>query len=121
HTLLDWLGNDQDYIRQRVAEYQKLRDYTVERLRECENVQVVPAQGTAYMFPRVVNADVSDQELAVRLLEEAGALVNPGYQFGPRGVGHFRICFAQDEKVWEQVLDRIIGVVSRLPKAARVG
>lgn len=120
HTLLDWLGNDDDYIRQRVEEYQKLRDYTVERLKECENVEVVPAQGTAYMFPRV-NADVSDQELATRLLEEAGALINPGYQFGPRGVGHFRICFAQDEKVWEQVLDRMIGVLSSLPKKARVG
>jgi len=92
----------------------------VERLKACDNVEVVPAQGTAYMFPRV-NADVSDQELATRLLEEAGALINPGYQFGPRGVGHFRICFAQDEKVWEQVLDRMIGVLSSLPKKARVG
>jgi bifunctional pyridoxal-dependent enzyme with beta-cystathionase and maltose regulon repressor activities len=44
----------------------------------------------------------------------AGLVVNPGYQFGPRGVGHFRICFAQDEAAWADALKRIVSTVHAL-------
>jgi bifunctional pyridoxal-dependent enzyme with beta-cystathionase and maltose regulon repressor activities len=42
------------------------------------------------------------------LMEEAGVIVNPGYQFGPKGRGSFRICFAQEESAWESALERIV-------------
>jgi aspartate/methionine/tyrosine aminotransferase len=76
---------------------------------------VTPARGTADLFPRVA-VDIPDQELALALKTEAGLVVNPGYQFGPRGEGHFRICFAQDETVWQDALDRVVETVTRLAR-----
>lgn len=118
HTLVGWLRDDIDYITHRISEYQKLRDYTVTKLRESGVYEVVTPQGTAYVFARVVGSRVpSDQELCLALVREARAIVNPGYQFGPRGVGHIRLCFAQDEEVLEAVLERIVSVTRRLTQS----
>ena len=65
------------------------------------------AAGTAYLFPQVGDGSVGDQRIAEALLNEAGVIVNPGYQFGAAGQGHFRLCFAQDETAWLPALDRI--------------
>jgi aspartate/methionine/tyrosine aminotransferase len=67
---------------------------------------VAPAQGTAYLFPDVDGLGLPDQEVALRL-KDAGLLVNPGYQFGATGSGHFRLCFAQDEAAWAEALPRL--------------
>ena len=50
HTLVRWLAEDHDFVRQRIADYQHLRDLTVARLTQAdaaERVQIIPAQGTA--------------------------------------------------------------------------
>jgi aspartate/methionine/tyrosine aminotransferase len=114
HTLVPWLADDDDFVRRRVAAYQELRDRTVERLRGSELISVRPSHGTAYLFPDVSRVGVSDQQIALALKKEAGLLVNPGYQFGPRGAGHFRFCFAQDERVWTPALDRLVTTLEGL-------
>ena len=53
------------------------------------------------------------QAIALALKSEAGLLVNPGYQFGPRGEGHFRICFAQDAALLAEGLSRIAEALRR--------
>jgi aspartate/methionine/tyrosine aminotransferase len=118
HTLVRWLAEDHDFVRRRVADYQRLRDLTVMRLSAADahaRIRVVPAVGTAYLFPHVVGTAASDQEIAMHLVREARVVINPGYQFGPAGAGHFRICFAQDETVWEAALDRVIQALEALP------
>lgn len=45
--------------------------------------------------------------LAEHLVREARVLVSPGYQFGPRGVGSFRLCYARDEQEWDMALTRL--------------
>jgi len=56
---------------------------------------------------QVGDGSAGDQRIAEALLNEAGVIVNPGYQFGSAGQGHFRLCFAQDEVAWLPALDRI--------------
>jgi aspartate/methionine/tyrosine aminotransferase len=107
HTLVHWLADDRQLVRERVVAYQALRDYTVKRLRETEGIQVVPSGGTSYLFPRFLGFEARDQEVALRLQNEAGVIVNPGYQSGQLGAGHFRICFAQNETTFPAVMDRI--------------
>ena len=102
-----WLRDDQAFVDERVREYQRLRDLTVAALRRISGVSVQAAGGTAYLFPRVGDGSVGDQRIAEALLNEAGVIVNPGYQFGAAGQGHFRLCFAQDETAWLPALDRI--------------
>ena len=85
---------------------------TVGRINRSEILQVTAPQGTAYMFPRLVDSGRSDQEVTLRLGREAQALINPGYRFGERGSGHFRICSTQNERVWDGALDRMIRALS---------
>jgi aspartate/methionine/tyrosine aminotransferase len=102
-----WLRDDRAFVAERVRDYQRLRDLTVAALRRIGGVSVQAAGGTAYLFPRVGDGSVGDQRIAEALLNEAGVIVNPGYQFGAAGQGHFRLCFAQDETAWLPALDRI--------------
>ena len=112
HTLRRWLSDDGEFVKERVACYERLRDQTVQFLREVPGVAVAPAGGTAYLFPDVSALDLPDQQVAMRL-KDAGLLVNPGYQFGGSGSGHFRLCFAQDETAWTQALPRLADALTR--------
>jgi aspartate/methionine/tyrosine aminotransferase len=111
HTLRRWLRDDGDFVERRVACYQRLRDQTVAFLGGLPGVTVAPARGTAYLFPDVRALGRGDQQVALRL-KEAGLLVNPGYQFGAAGAGHFRICFAQDETAWTEALPRLAAALA---------
>ncbi|MGV9799854.1 pyridoxal phosphate-dependent aminotransferase [Mycobacterium sp. NPDC003449] len=110
HLLTPWIADDRQFLTDRIKEYQALRDTTVERLNSSGVMSVKPSFGSAYVFPKVLTG-TPDQELALALKTRASIVVNPGYQSGPRGIGHMRLCFAQDEKVWDDALDRIVDVV----------
>lgn len=120
HTLVPWLAADEDFVCQRITAYRRLRDSTVGRLRRSDLITVRPSHGTAYLFPDVSRVGTSDQQIALALKRDAGLLVNPGYQFGPRGTGHFRLCFAQDERVWTAALDRLVDTLEGLHASSTV-
>ena len=117
HILGPWLADDDDYVQTRIGEYQKLRDTAVTRLNAAVGLHVEPARGTAYLFPQLTHETLNDQQVA-RALRRQGLIVNPGYQFGPRGAGHFRVCFAQEEAAWSQALDTIVATVDELISSA---
>jgi len=114
HVMTRWLSDDHDFVAARIRDYQALRDHTVARLNASGLLRVRPAQGTAYMFPDATAVGASTQAIAVALKSEAGLLVNPGYQFGPRGEHHFRICFAQEERAWDAAMDRMLAALESL-------
>lgn len=114
HLLGRWLNDDREFVRERVADYQRLRDVTVETLRASGLFEVCTPRGSAYAFPRVTRTGASEQTVALALKSEAGLMVNPGYQFGAAWRGHFRICFAQEEHAWEKALDKMIATIARL-------
>ena len=105
-------------MRPKVNDYQKLRDQTVATLNASGLVRVRPAGGTAYLFPDASAVGRDEQTIAKALKSDAGLLVNPGYQFGPLGARHFRICFAQDETIWDQALERIVSTLGSLREGA---
>ncbi len=112
HTLVRWAAADQQFVLERVRRYQELRDEAVSRLNSNGVTSVTPSAGTSYLFPSYLARDAhSDQQVALALKRRAGIVVNPGYQFGDRGVGHFRICIAQDRRVLEHCLDAIATVL----------
>ena len=116
HVLTRWLSDDHDFVTRRIAEYQQLRDHTAETLNASGLVSVVPAQGTAYMFPDASAIGADTQTIAKALKHDAGLVVNPGYQFGPRGDRHFRICFAQEERAWDAAMDRMLSTLRGLQR-----
>jgi aspartate/methionine/tyrosine aminotransferase len=114
HVLTRWLSDDHDFVAARIADYQRLRDLTVMTLNSSGLLHVRPAQGTAYMFPNATAVGADTQAIALALKSEAGLLVNPGYQFGPRGDRHFRICFAQEETAWGVAMERLLTTLEGL-------
>jgi aspartate/methionine/tyrosine aminotransferase len=112
HTLVKWGTADVQFVGDRVRRYQELRDLAVARLNANGVTAVTPSAGTSYLFPRFTTEGRSDQEVALALKRRAGILVNPGYQFGDRGVGRFRLCIAQDQGVLQRCLDAIAAVLA---------
>lgn len=115
HVLSRWLVDDEDYVASRIGEYQALRDRTIEALGTMPGVDVRPSGGSAYLFPDLSGLGATDQEVALAMKGKAGLVINPGYQFGARGRHHFRLCFAQDEQVWEKALQRLGAVLAEFP------
>jgi aspartate/methionine/tyrosine aminotransferase len=113
-ALVHWLVDDEQFIAERVADYQRLRDMTIAKLGASPAVDVVVPGGTSYAFPSLTDPSPSDQDVALALMEQADVIVNPGYQFGSNGRGSFRICFAQEEQAWERALERIAGALEGL-------
>lgn len=116
HLLSRWLIDDVDFLKTRIQDLAALRTMTTDRLREVPGLKVYPQQGTAYLFPDVSALNVPDIEVAGSLRREAGVIVSPGYQFGPLGIGHFRVCYARDEAEWAAALDRMVACLCRLAK-----
>ena len=115
HLLSHWLIDDQDYLATRIQEYQQLRDRTVAMINDSSVMQVRACEGSAYVFPKIL-VGATDQEVAIELKRRTGIVVNPGYQFGVAGLGHLRLCFAQDEAAWEDALADLIDVVGSVQR-----
>lgn len=114
HVLLPWLRDDQSWLNGRLSEFKALRQLTLEKFRQLSWLEVAQHDGTAYAWVDVSVLDLPDNVIATEMLEQAGVLVSPGYQFGPSGSGHFRVCFARDEAEWALALDRMIAVLDGL-------
>ncbi|MFF4415519.1 pyridoxal phosphate-dependent aminotransferase [Streptosporangium sp. NPDC001559] len=117
--LTRWLVDDREFVRRRVEELRVIRDLTVDRLRQVDGLVVRPGAGTAYLWPDVSALGLSDVAVARLLQREAGVVVSPGYQFGPSGVGRFRVCYARDETQWEAALDRMVKALNDTPDRHR--
>jgi aspartate/methionine/tyrosine aminotransferase len=114
HVLTKWLVDDEEFVATRVAELRAIREMTVESLSRVPGLVVRPGAGTAYLWPDVSALGRSDVEIAKALQDGAGVVVSPGYQFGPSGIGHFRICYAREEAGWSAALDRMTAVLTSL-------
>jgi len=90
------LTGPQDSVQKMLAEYRRRRDFVVEGLRAIPGVRCTNPQGAFYAYPNVSaffgNGAGSANELAKKLLREAGVAVVPGEAFGTEE--HFRISYA---------------------------
>lgn len=118
HVLRPWLRDDHAWLAARLQEFDRLRQMTVSAFRRLPWVKVDPQGGTAYLWPDVGAIGQPDSVVAAALLREAGVLVSPGYQFGSRGHGHFRVCYARDEQEWSAALERMTAVLDGFARAA---
>ena len=107
HVLTRWLVDDGDFVAKRVSELHDLQRSTIEQLLTVPGLIVVAGAGTAYLWPDVSDLGISGLTAARILQDQAGVVVSPGYQFGPSGINHFRICYARDEKEWAAALERM--------------
>jgi aspartate/methionine/tyrosine aminotransferase len=94
------------------AEFDRRRRLVAERLGSIPGIRSARLQGAFYAFPDVSAFGGSDDDLADRLLREAGVAVVPGSAFGPGGEGHIRISYATTYPRLALGLDRLAQALS---------
>jgi aspartate/methionine/tyrosine aminotransferase len=114
HLLVHWLRDDKQWLAERLPQFSGLRQLTAQHFKSLPWAKWTPQAGTAYAWLNVSALGLADHEVARSLLKDAGALVSPGYQFGPSGYGNFRVCYARDEEEWDKALQRMIDVLGTL-------
>jgi len=86
------LNAPDDFSKNMCQEFQKRRDYCLERLKKIERLKVVIPQGAFYLFCDISQTGLDSLTFANRLLEEASVAVIPGAGFGKDD--YVRISFA---------------------------
>ena len=83
---------DPDVVRMR-EEYRRRRDFLVPALNDMGLGTMMP-KGAFYAFADIRSSGLSDEDFALRLLEEHAVAVVPGSAFGPSGAGYVRLSYA---------------------------
>jgi aspartate aminotransferase len=104
------LTGSHDSIDTMVHAFKQRHDYMVERLSNIEDVQVLPADGTFYIFPNVEavikrQKFANDVDFSNALLEQTGLALVPGSAFGAEGC--IRLSFATSMEILKEALDRL--------------
>jgi aspartate aminotransferase len=108
------LEGPQDAVSEMVAEFRRRRDYLVPALNAIPGVSCIEPGGAFYAFPNVSGVPIRADELAERLLDEAGVAVLSGSAFGTHAADHLRISYASSLENLEQAVNRIDAFVSAL-------
>ncbi|MFH0850427.1 MAG: pyridoxal phosphate-dependent aminotransferase [Candidatus Bathyarchaeota archaeon] len=96
-----------------------MRDYCYSRLMDMSGVTVHKPEGTYALFPDILSFELSSEEMAAYLLEEAKVAMVPGHgeafsYFGPGGEGHIRLVFCTGMEIMAEALDRVEAALARL-------
>jgi aminotransferase len=108
------LTGPQEPVAEMRAEFDRRRRLVVERLADIPGVVNARLQGAFYAFPDVSAYVAGDEELADRLLVEAGVALVPGSAFGPGGEGHLRLSYATEYGRLATGLDRLAEGLARI-------
>jgi aspartate/methionine/tyrosine aminotransferase len=106
------LRGPQDAVARMVEEFRRRRDVIVEGLNEIPGFECPTPEGAFYAFPSIEGTGLGSQELANRLLEDAGVACLSGTCFGAMGEGSLRFSFANSVENIRTALARIRGVLA---------
>ena len=90
-----------------VSQFHRRRDLIVAGLNDLPGVSCRVPKGAFYAFPNVSEVPIGADELAYRLLEEAGVAVLAGSAFGRVGAQNLRVSYATSEENLERALARM--------------
>ena len=104
------LNGGEETVRTMVKAFHERHDYVVKRLQAIDGIDVIPADGTFYIFPCVQKiierrGFKNDVDFADRLLQDVGVALVPGSAFGNEGC--IRLSFATSMDILRDALDRL--------------
>jgi aspartate aminotransferase len=108
------LTGRRDDVDTMVAEFHRRRDLFVAGLNDLPGVSCRTPKGAFYAFPNVGDVPLGADELADRLLEEAGVALLAGSAFGQVGRDNLRVSYANSEENLERALARMREFLHRL-------
>lgn len=106
------LSMPEDFIKNMTSEFQKRRDYCVERLSKIKKINFVVPQGAFYIFCDISGTGLDSFAFAERMLSQMLVALIPGAAFGMDD--YVRISFATSMEQLEKGLNRIEEGLNRL-------
>lgn len=100
------LHSGKSAVEQMKKEYNRRRDFVLERLKEI-GFDCVKPQGAFYVFPSVKKTGLSALEFANKLLKKKKVAVVPGTAFGESYQDHIRISYASSLDYLKEAFQRI--------------
>jgi aspartate aminotransferase len=104
---IEALRGPQESVALMVAEFAERRRVIVDGLNSIPGVSCREPHGAFYAFPNVSGLPIGSQELADRLLAEAGVAVLAGSSFGNFAEDHLRLSYANSIPNLRRALERI--------------
>lgn len=107
---LEALTSGNDSVNEMVSAFHQRHDYVAERLQSIKGIEVIPSDGTFYIFPSVQaiiekRGYANDIEFSEKLLKEVGVALVPGSAFGTEGC--IRLSFATGIDTLKDALNRL--------------
>lgn len=104
------LTGSNESVLEMVKAFRQRHDFVASRLQEIPGIEVIPADGTFYIFPSVQaiiekRGYVNDLEFSEKLLTEVGVALVPGSAFGNEGC--IRLSFATSMEILQDALNRL--------------
>jgi aspartate/methionine/tyrosine aminotransferase len=110
------LQGDDMPVQRMVAEFRRRRDIVVDGLNALPGVTCARPRGAFYAFPNITGTGRPSNEVAERLLNEAGVAVLSGTAFGAHGEGYLRLSYANSEANLRLALERMRPVLASLAR-----
>jgi aspartate/methionine/tyrosine aminotransferase len=110
------LTGPQDAVDAMVDEFRTRRQLVTERLNLIPGISCRDPAGAFYAFPNVSSLSLSADELATRLLEDAGVALLAGSAFGRTSHNNVRISYANSQDNLNRALDRIAALIDEFPR-----
>jgi aspartate/methionine/tyrosine aminotransferase len=107
------LEGPQDSVTAMTTEFRARRDLVVAGLNGLPGVSCRTPHGAFYAFPNVSATGLDAEELAVRLLDEAGVALLAGSAFGRVGADNLRVSYATSRANLELALERMRAFLER--------
>jgi aspartate/methionine/tyrosine aminotransferase len=101
------LTGPQDSVKAMRDEYRVRRDFVVDALNDIPGISCPVPKGAFYAFPSFDFPDVTAQELADYLLEDARVALLPGTDFGAAGERHLRLSYVGELSDLREAMARI--------------
>ncbi|MBN1504744.1 MAG: pyridoxal phosphate-dependent aminotransferase [Candidatus Eisenbacteria bacterium] len=113
------LTDPQDEPKKMVAEFKRRRDVIVDEANAIRGFECLKPHGAFYVFPNVTGTGIDSDELARRLLDEAGVAVLSGTAFGKYGKGYLRFSYANSIENIKEGLAKVKDYVESHDKKGR--
>ncbi|MFT5218794.1 MAG: arginine:pyruvate transaminase [Planctomycetota bacterium] len=101
------LNNDEYYVREMRAQYQKRRDLVCARLGQMPGVNYLTPESGMFIMVDISGIYADDKEFAQKLLDAEKLSVLPGSAFGAGTTGHIRLSLVQPENVLTEGCNRL--------------
>ena len=112
---IEALENCQKEVEIMRADYERRRNYVVDRLNEIGLTCHSP-KGAFYAFPDITSTGLKSMNFSLQLLRSKRVAVVPGNAFGVSGEGFVRCCFATGLDKLKEAMDRISEFVGEIER-----